>query len=252
MKMHKHLFFILSTDEEYSKKGVWMKRNRRNIGVFFVLMLILMYGSTQNVAYGIIDKKVSTYTGIRIVLDAGHGGKDEGAQYGGLSEKDLNLEIVLKLKKELEYLGIDVVLTRNNGQDLAGRLAKNRKKEDMKNRMRIINDNKVDLFISIHLNAYADEQVNGIQIFYPKNDDDSKYFASYIQTALTHVDAKQMKMKTGDYYLLNHSRKIGILLECGFLSNPQEREKLADESYQNKLAIAIRKGIVSFIKDVYE
>lgn len=221
------------------------------LSVFTGLLLILNVMS-ETITNGIISKAYYPYKGVVVVLDSGHGGKDDGARNSGVKEQDLNLEITLKLKEQLEGLGMKVILTREDGNDLASADANNRKKEDMLNRVNIINQKKVDFFISVHMNAYADSSVKGSQIFYDKGDEDSHLFASKIQEQIVKVTNSKMEVKTGDYYILKNSNKIGILLECGFISNAEDRENLSDSAYQEELCKAIKQGMMDFLKEVYE
>lgn len=221
------------------------------LSVFTGLLFILNVMS-ETITNGIISKAYYPYKGVVVVLDSGHGGKDDGARNSGVKEQDLNLEITLKLKEQLEGLGMKVILTREDGNDLASADASNRKKEDMLNRVNIINQKKVDFFISVHMNAYADSSVKGSQIFYDKGDEDSHLFASKIQEQIVKVTNSKMEVKTGDYYILKNSNKIGILLECGFISNAEDRENLSDSAYQEELCKAIKQGMMDFLKEVYE
>lgn len=221
------------------------------LSVFTGLLLILNIMS-ERITNGIISKAYYPYKGVVVVLDSGHGGKDDGARSNGVKEQDLNLEITLKLKEQLEGLGMKVILTRADGNDLASDDATNRKKEDMLNRVNIINQKKVDFFISIHMNAYADTSVKGSQIFYDNGDVDSHLFASKIQERIVKVTNSKMEVKTGDYYILKNSNKIGILLECGFISNAEDRKNLSNSTYQMDLCKAIKLGMMDFLKEVYE
>lgn len=218
----------------------------------FTGLLIILNVMSETITNGIISKAYHPYKGIVVVLDSGHGGKDDGARNSGVKEQDLNLKITLKLKEQLEGLGMKVILTREDGNDLASADASNRKKEDMLNRVNIINQKKVDFFISVHMNAYADSTVKGSQIFYDKGDEDSHLFASKIQEQIVKVTNSKMEVKTGDYYILKNSNKIGILLECGFISNAEDRENLSDSAYQEELCKAIKQGMMDFLKEVYE
>lgn len=207
---------------------------------------------SETITNGIISKAYRPYKGVVMVLDSGHGGKDDGARNQGIKEQELNLQITLKLKEQLEALGMKVILTREDENDLASLSASNRKKEDMEKRVAIINQKNVDFFISIHMNAYADTSVKGSQIFYNQGDENSHVFASAIQEEIVKVSESKMEIKTGDYYILKNSNKIGILLECGFISNEEDRNKLTNEEYQKDLCQSIKQGIMNFLKDVYE
>ena len=185
-------------------------------------------------------------SGVTIVLDSGHGGKDLGASEQGVDEAPLNLAIVKKLETKLKTLGCTVILTRKDENDLASATATNRKKEDMNKRIAIINDEKNDLFISIHMNKYQSESVKGFHVFY--KDGTSKLLASYIQEN-ANVALEQDKMITkGNFFILNESRIQGVLIECGFLSNANERGQLKSRSYHKKLATVISDGIQGYFQ----
>ena len=188
-------------------------------------------------------------SGAVIVLDAGHGGKDEGAMAEGVTEKAINMAIVTKLQALFEDAGATVVLTRKDENDLSSPTAANHKREDMKNRIDIINDEKNDLLLSIHLNSYSDSSVKGAQTFYPKDSLSSELLASCIQVQFLAIDSR-MSPKPGDYYLLNNSRIPAVLIECGFLSNAQEREQLSQADYQDKVANLIFAGTLNYFKEL--
>lgn len=226
------------------------KKHLLFLGIIVVLLLLDIISS--QITNGVIQNAYRPYQGVVAVVDAGHGGKDDGARNGAIREQELNLIFANKVKERLEKLGMKVILTRSDDNDLARLDATNRKREDMKQRVLIINQKKVDFFISIHMNSYADSSIKGGQLFYATNDSDSQYLASCIQQKLKEICRPMLEIKSADYYILKESNKIGILWECGFLSNPTELEKLVEESYQDKLCDALVKGILDFFKNVYE
>lgn len=175
-----------------------------------------------------------------------HGGKDDGARSNEAKEQDINLKIAIKLKKLLEQSGVHVVMTRDGAYDLASDQATNRKKEDMKKRIDIINNEKTDLFISIHLNAYPNTSVKGAQAFYASTNEVSKVFADIIQKHFKSLTNTKMTSKPGDFYILKNANKIGSLVECGFLSNPEDREKLIEDDYQAKVAQTLYDSILEY------
>ena len=175
-----------------------------------------------------------------------HGGKDDGARCENEKEQDINLSIVKKLQKQLQTKGAEVILTRDGKYDLASANASNRKREDMKKRMEIINADKVDVFLSVHLNSYPNNSVHGAQAFYQKGNAVSETFAKLIQKHFKVLTQTKMSAKPGDYYLLNNAKKIGSLVECGFLSNPEDRSNLKSPSYQEKVAQCLCNSIVEY------
>lgn len=187
-----------------------------------------------------------------VVLDAGHGSSDSGkVGINGVLEKDINLSISKKTKKYLEKKGICVIMTRNKDESLAEGENGNRKVQDMKARVKRINDTKPDLAVSIHQNSYHEESIHGAQVFYYEHSESGEKDARILQEALLAVDpdnTRQVKANT-TYYLLKRTEVPILIVECGFLSNQEEAEKLASEDYQKEIAKAIANGIESCLKD---
>lgn len=172
-----------------------------------------------------------------------HGGKDDGARSNDVKEQDINLNIAKKLKVLLEESGAHVTMTRDGSYDLASEYAMNRKKEDMKKRVEIINEEKIDMFLSIHLNTYPNTSVRGAQAFYSSQNEISKVFAGIVQKHLKALTKTKMTSKPGDFYILNHTQKVGTLVECGFLSNSTDKENLVRSDYQEKIAKSLYDSI---------
>lgn len=194
-----------------------------------------------------VEKKEYT-----VVLDAGHGSSDSGkVGINGVLEKDINLSISKKTKKYLEKKGIRVIMTRDKDESLAEGEKGNRKVQDMKARVKRINDTKPDLAVSIHQNSYHEESIHGAQVFYYEHSESGEKDARILQEALLAVDpdnTRQVKANT-TYYLLKRTEVPILIIECGFLSNQEEAEKLASEDYQKEIAKAIANGIESCLKD---
>ena len=189
------------------------------------------------------EKEVnSLIMGKIILIDPGHGGKDNGASYDNVLEDEINLKIGLILYKKLLENGCFSLITRNADYDLSSMYDSNHKVKDLNNRIKMINDNMVDLFISLHLNSYSSSNVTGAQVFY-QNNEESKKFASILQKEMNKLYLKQRKEKNGDFYILNKSKRNGVLVEMGFLSSPLDREKLLNIEYQNKIANTIYNSI---------
>lgn len=220
-----------------NKKRLWI------IGLSCVLLL----GAVIQI-HALVNTAGLPLEGVVIVVDPGHGGKDEGAQKDNVKEAQINLAISQNLKKELEKQGANVILTRDGAYDLASEGARNRKKEDMKKRADIINEDRVDLFLSIHLNAYPNVAVHGGQVFYQKNDAAGKAFADIIQKRLNDFNQTDKKSKIGDYYILNETVHPGILVECGFLSNDKDRSNLSNASYQQEIAKLLCEGVCEYLE----
>jgi len=188
-----------------------------------------------------------TYT---IVVDAGHGGRDDGCSgVGGTKESEINLKISKTLKSYLETLGIKVVMTRMDGNGLYEANVDNYKVSDMKKRIEIINEAKPDMVISIHCNSFSDSSQQGAQTFFQESDEISKGFADSIQSQLiSQLDNARNAPNKGDYYLLKESKLPAVLIECGYLSNPQEELLLTTTNYQNRIAYAIMCGVVKYFE----
>lgn len=188
-----------------------------------------------------------------IVLDAGHGSPDGGAESAnGVHEDDINLAITLKVQNLLEQSGATVILTRSdeNGiYDLDKKTLREKKVSDIQNRVKIGNESSADIFISIHLNKIPQSQYWGWQTFYRKEDAESKKIADSIQNSLkTTIQRENDRVALGIdniYIVKNVNIPIGIV-ECGFLSNPEEEQLLQQEEYQDKLAWGIYTGIMDY------
>ena len=175
-----------------------------------------------------------------VVVDAADGGK---TGVNGKLEKELNLIIAEKVKKLLEEEGIAVIMTREED----GWLAETRI-GDLKERVRIMNESKADLAVSIHQNSYHEESVFGAQVFYYTTSGEGKAAAEILQNELLEIDPENKKREKANntYYILKKTEVPTVIVECGFLSNHKEAEKLSDEAYQGKIAEAVVKGIKSF------
>ena len=185
-----------------------------------------------------------------IYLDAGHGGRDPGAIYQQIMEKDINLIIVKKLALELEKMGAVVLLTRDGDYDLALDGAVKRKQSDLLKRVSLINNSNCDLFLSIHMNAYSSSKWNGLQIFYDDINKKNKILAEVINDTLKEnlKDIRNIKNENG--YFMYHKIKVpGILIEVGFITNAEDRYKLRDNNYQNLLVKNIAKGVFNYFNN---
>ena len=228
---------------------------RKLIQYIPLCLILALYVVLSNIASPLKEAiEVATgdyFRNLIVVLDAGHGGKDNGASANGVLEDELNLLVTLKLKDKLEMMGATVLLTRDDDYDLASEHASNRKREDMRNRVELINTSNAVLFLSIHMNKYSSSSVSGAQVFYRVNDDASKLLAKCLQDKLTEYLETKKQVAIGNYYILNETDVTGVLIECGFISNTEEVKKLQDESYQDKLVSSIIKGIYEYVEMVY-
>lgn len=219
-----------------------MIKIKRLIKLTLLLLLLLI------IIISIFNVNASNLTfpllGKTIYLDAGHGGVDNGATVNNVHEKDLNLQIVYKLKETLTSAGATVLLTRKDDNDISNPNALYRKKSDFDNRIKLINNSNADLYISIHQNIYQNKKYSGPQVFYVK---DNQKLAEIIQNTLNKYLNTKRKVKTiNNTYMYKLLKKKGILIECGFISNDNERYKLKKEEYQLKLSKIITEGIITY------
>lgn len=170
-----------------------------------------------------------------IVLDAGHGGVDDGAKNGQIIEKDLNLMLVKKLEKELISRGATVYLTREDDKDLSTTTV-NRKRNDLYNRAKYINNISPNMYISIHLNSTTSSNWKGLQIFYTtKNEENKKIAETFTENLKQNISNVREIKKDNSYYMYKFITSPGVLVEAGFISNPGENYLLRQEEYQDKL-----------------
>ncbi len=184
--------------------------------------------------------------GKTIVVDAGHGGRDGGVVgVSGSIEAEINLDIAKSLKNYLERSGYTVVLTRKNADGLYEATAKNKKRSDMQKRIEIINSTAPDLVVSIHQNSYPRPVTSGAQVFYG-GQENCEGIANFTQKVLNGRLSTDKVAKTAQYYILS-SKYPSMLIECGFLSNPDEESKLKTPVYQQKIAYAIFTAIHGYL-----
>ena len=189
-----------------------------------------------------------------VVIDAGHGGFDSGkVGIDGTLEKDVNLMIAKKLEKLLTAADVHVIMTRTEDHGLEKESAESKKRQDMINRAAKINAASADCIVSIHQNSYPDSSIDGAQVFYYANSTDGKNLASLIQQELIRgADPSNHRKEkpNSSYYLLKNVSSPIVIVECGFLSNPEESKKLVDDTYQQTLAWTIHLGILQYLNDV--
>lgn len=190
-----------------------------------------------------------------IVIDAGHGGIDGGAtSCTGVLESQINLQIALRLESLVSLLGYDTVMIRSTDTSIhtEGDTIASQKVSDLKNRVKTVNDTERGLLVSIHQNTFSDGRYSGTQVFYGK-DDVSKGLAKELQAAcIRHIDPSNDRAakKASGIYLMEHIQRPGVLIECGFLSNPEEDAKLNDPSYQKQLVTVIAGTVATHLNEV--
>lgn len=183
-----------------------------------------------------------------IVIDAGHGGRDGGAiGVSGTTESELNLMYAKQLGALCEEYGMKVVLTRSDMNGLYDENASNKKRSEMEKRRKIINESGAEIMVSLHMNAFPLSSSEGAQVFYAKGDEQGFNLAKSVQTSIcSSFKSARDYVTVGDYFVLNSSNIPSILIECGFLSNPNEEALLKSEEYCKNFCYSILAGILSF------
>ena len=221
----------------------------------FSIQMSQTQNNTQRTNYSnnLVETTSTPVSGKTIVIDAGHGVPDEGAQSStGTTEAETNLKISLKVQNLLEQSGCTVILTRSDENaiyDVDSNTLKQKKISDIRNRVKIGNESSEDIFVSIHLNKIPQQQYYGWQCFYKEGNEQSNKLAKSIQENLNKSMQKEnnrVAMKIDNIYIIKHVEIPTSIVECGFLSNPEEEKQLLDDNYQNRLAWGIYSGIINY------
>lgn len=209
----------------------------------FILLLISVCLFTSGFLY--VNAISNKLVGKVIVIDVGHGGKDSGTFYKNIKEKDINLDIALKLKNELIKLGVEVIMTREGDYDLSSPGSLRRKKSDFDNRIKLINESKADMYISLHINYLDNPKYYGGQVFYI---DGNQRLANIIQDEFIRQLSSPLKVRNMDdnIYMYKKLDIPGVLIECGFMSNVKERNLLVTSKYQSKIVKCIIDGLINY------
>ena len=233
---------------------LYIKKNK----IYFILIIMVFFSVSY--IYNFIMETEETIATVSlpisnktIVLDAGHGTPDEGAEsVNGISEASINLSITRKVQTLLEQSGCNVILTRSdeNGiYDLDSKTLREKKVSDIKNRVKIGNESSADAFISIHLNKIPQSQYYGWQTFFKVNSEESEILAKSLQEELNSSIQRENKreaLKITGKYIIEHVEIPIAIIECGFLSNPEEEKLLQQNDYQDKIAWGIYNGIMDY------
>lgn len=216
------------------------------ISMLFILILFLCTFSFVSAGQNNL-----TLLGKVIYIDPGHGGVDPGAIYKDIEEATINLQISKKIVNTLEQEGAIVYLTRNGDYDLSVNNAVNRKRSDLSRRGNIINRSMCDLYLSIHLNADISSTWRGAQVFYddinPKNVEIAKILQAVLKEDL---NTTRKYKEVNDMYLHKRVTRPGVLVEVGFITNPNERYLLLQEHYQQKIAASITRGVIKIFEEL--
>ena len=183
-----------------------------------------------------------------IIVDSGHGGRDPGTISGNIYESDINLKISKYLEYYLSKNGATVILTREGDYDLSSPKIANRKRSDFDNRIKLINNSDADMYLSIHLNFLSDSSYYGPQVFYNNKSNNNKIIAQTIQDYLNKKikTKREIKKIPSTTYMYSKLKIDGVLIECGFLSNYNEKMKLKSNKYQEKIAQYITEAIIKY------
>lgn len=225
-----------------------MVRSKRALELSMgVMLLVGVFALSREVVQVVSQNRLAART---IVVDAGHGGDDPGMVTETLKEKDLNLEVAKKLQEYLEGQGYHVEMTRTEDKGLYQEGTRNQKVQDMQNRVAFIGEKTPLLTVSIHQNSYPDPSVKGPQVFYYEDSVEGEKLAKCIQGQMdVRLEVERPREAKGNrtYYLLKKSEGILNIVECGFMTNPEEAELLQKEDYQEKIAEAVGEGILEYL-----
>jgi len=217
-------------------------------GIFWLILLGMVVWGSHKLSHYVLESAAFSVekesTGIMVIVDAGHGGSDGGKiGVNGAVESEINLQIARLVQEKLESKGIQVYMTRKDEYGMA-----ETNSQDLKARTEWINEKKPDLVISIHQNSYTDASVKGAQVFYYESSEEGKQAAEIMQETLSVLDQTNTRTvkANSSYYLLKKTKVPVIIVECGFLSNPEEAEILVNPDYQKKISEAIFSGICKY------
>lgn len=223
------------------------KLTRHALPLILVPILLascMLAGQTMNAS--LLAEKI-------IIVDAGHGGIDPGANRPGVKEKDINLAIALKIKESLNGYGAKVILTRESDIELSGECdnpkVKGRYHRDLAARLELVQESDADLFISVHANSSANSQRHGPECFYAPKSAPGKVLANAIQVELNSIIPSQDKANPANYFVLKRNKVPAALIEMGYITNPAERNLLENPEYQQKLSDAVTRGIIQYYRE---
>ena len=227
------------------------------ISIFTILIFTNGYMNIKKKNESSISTNASFATNKVVILDAGHGKPDQGAEgIYSTTEQEINLQITLKLQALLEQIGCRVLLTRSdeNGiYDIDKKSIHDKKISDILNRVIIGNESEADIFVSLHLNKFPPAEVyRGWQTFYQKNSENSKLLAENIQNNINlniNYENNRKATKISGVYIMDKIKIPSVIVECGFLSNIEETKLLKTEEYQNNLAWGIFTGIQKYFEN---
>lgn len=214
------------------------------ITLIFIMFFVFLIGFQKLDQYAIT--KELPLLGKIIYIDAGHGGRDPGTMYQDIKEKEINLEISKVLEEALLEKGAIVYQIREKDEDLSSEWDAKKKRGDLYRRIQRIEKGKSDLYLSIHINWYMDPNYGGAEVLYYPSNEKNQLLGQSIMDEFQNELKSPRNLKTTDLYLYKNIKTPGVLIECGFLSNPNERRLLLTKDYQTKIAKAITKGVETY------
>lgn len=221
-----------------------------------VIVLLALFSNIGKTTETIDATGQEQFKKIKVIIDPGHGGIDQGASGDlGIGEAPINLAISEKLMSFLEGSGFDVEMTRYEDEglySLKSKTIREKKNEDLRNRVEIINESEADLVVSIHLNSFPQKQYYGAHVFFQNNSPTGKMAAYILQDSLKSIldeNNKRVPQVKKNIKIMDDTNVPVLLVECGFLSNPPEEKKLTSDIYQEKTAWAIYTGIMKYFNE---
>lgn len=221
------------------------------IVICFCLLLLLLLANEITQTVDAFSRQKSLRT---VVIDAGHGGEDGGAAADdGVTESELNLAVSLRLRDLLRLCGAEVRMIRETDTAVytEGDSIQEKKRSDLKNRVRMVNETSHAILVSIHQNHFGQSKYHGAQVFYAGTEKSEELALSTQQALRQTLDPQNRRMckRSDSVYLMEQIRCPGILVECGFLSNPEESRMLRQSGYQQRLAAAICSAVCGFMSE---
>ena len=230
------------------------KRKSWMLFYFITIVTVLLAAQWGSCAVSVIAEYAPIRRDHCIIIDPGHGGEDGGAtSCTGVLESTYNLEISQRLNDLFHFLGYETRMIRTTDISVytKGETIAQKKVSDLKERVRIVNETENALLVSIHQNNFSDSRYSGAQVFYAGTEG-SEQLAKQLQTAFIatlNPGSKRMSKKSDGIYLMENIKRTGILIECGFLSNPEEESKLRNKEYQKQLCCVIATSVGSFLSN---
>ena len=229
---------------DYMKKALF---------IFSAISLFIFLFALQEVKYSSTSQLLENSYPI-IIIDAGHGGEDGGAvSNDGTNEKEINLQIALKLNEVLTTMGYNTEMIRTTDvsiHNLDATTIRQRKNTDLKNRKAYMDKYENSIYISIHQNKFSDEDVWGAQVFHSPNDERSKVLSEFIQREIRNriqpTNNRSVKKSGTNIYILYNATQPAVMVECGFMSNQNELSQLKNSDYQSQMAFSIMSGIINY------